>query len=346
VTSRIPRSFGAAALMVVVALALSGCSSTVHPAAATVDGTVIGRDDFLRELSALKNNTKLAAVAGPQLAGQGASGTLDAGLAARWLDRLIVQVVIDREFVRRKLAVSPAAAAAAQSSVAQQFGDPSVVSAFPAWFRTRLLRRAERQAVLQDALTGPAVTDESAKAFFDANPNLFATTCISHILVASQSEASTIADQLAHGADFATLAKAKSTDPGSAAQGGALGCDTPTKFVREFGDAAAALPVGVVSKPVKSQFGWHVILVTRRDPPPAYDTVKNDVSDALNTRNQGEFASVLGGRLQRAAVHVDPRFGTFHFDSQGPRVDPPSGPAPADSSGRGATTTTAPLAGP
>jgi len=90
--------------------------------------------------------------------------------------------------------------------------------------------------------------------------------------------------------------------------------------------------VNQLSQPVKSQFGWHVILVTKRDPAPAFDAVNSAVQDLMTTRTRGQFAAVIGDRLQKAKVKVDPRFGTYRFDpTQGPTIDPPEAPNPAES---------------
>ena len=70
-----------------------------------------------------------------------------------------------------------------------------------------------------------------------------------------------IYDYAVSGDDFATLAQEYSEGP-SAPQGGDLGYFTQGKMVKEFNDAAFALNVNEISKPVKTQFGWHVIKVT------------------------------------------------------------------------------------
>jgi parvulin-like peptidyl-prolyl isomerase len=81
-----------------------------------------------------------------------------------------------------------------------------------------------------------------------------------HILVETEDEAKAILDQLKGGADFATLARQKSKDPG-AAEGGDLGYFTKEQMVPEFADAAFKMYAGQISNPVKTQFGWHIIKV-------------------------------------------------------------------------------------
>lgn len=87
-----------------------------------------------------------------------------------------------------------------------------------------------------------------------------------HILVATKAEADAIEQQLKAGADFATIAKAKSTDTGSKASGGDLGWFGKGTMVAPFETAAFKLAPGQISAPVQTQFGWHIIQVLAKDP--------------------------------------------------------------------------------
>nr|WP_193407082.1 peptidylprolyl isomerase [Methyloceanibacter methanicus] len=81
-----------------------------------------------------------------------------------------------------------------------------------------------------------------------------------HILVKTEAEARDLIAKLKAGADFADLAKKNSIGP-SAPQGGDLGYFERGQMVPAFEDAAFALKPGEISEPVKTQFGWHVIVV-------------------------------------------------------------------------------------
>lgn len=121
-----------------------------------------------------------------------------------------------------------------------------------------------------------------------------------HILVASEAEArSIITDLKKPGADFAAIAKAKSTD-GSARQGGDLGYFTKGDMVPEFSTAAFALKPGqVTQEPVKTQFGWHVIKVEdrRTQPVPSFD----DSKEQLRTDAGQEIATQVVDDLKGKA---------------------------------------------
>ena len=98
-----------------------------------------------------------------------------------------------------------------------------------------------------------------------------------HILVKTEGEAKDIIAQLDKGADFSKLAEAKSMDTASAKKGGDLGWFGPNQMVPQFSQAAAGLTKGKYTKaPVKTQFGWHVILLddTRPVTPPKFEDMK------------------------------------------------------------------------
>ncbi len=102
-----------------------------------------------------------------------------------------------------------------------------------------------------------------------------------HILLNSEEAANDVIKELGGGADFTELAKAQSTGP-SASQGGDLGWFESTQMVKPFADAVIAMKNGEHSiTPVKTQFGWHVILRedSRETSPPAFDDIKKTLLD-------------------------------------------------------------------
>lgn len=85
----------------------------------------------------------------------------------------------------------------------------------------------------------------------------------SHILVDTKEDADAIKEAIDNGQGFATMAKRYSKCP-SGQQGGDLGYFEHGQMVKEFENAAFSLPVGKVSEPVHTQFGWHLIKVLDR----------------------------------------------------------------------------------
>jgi peptidyl-prolyl cis-trans isomerase C len=135
--------------------------------------------------------------------------------------------------------------------------------------------RALRQAYFESEIA-KQITPDTIKAAYDGYVKAFQPQDqihAEHILVKTQAEAEAIEKQLSGGAKFEDLAKSKSIDTGSAAQGGDLGFFAKGQMVKPFEDAAFALNVGQVSQPVQSQYGWHVIKIIekRKTQPQTFD---------------------------------------------------------------------------
>jgi peptidyl-prolyl cis-trans isomerase C len=132
--------------------------------------------------------------------------------------------------------------------------------------------RSLRRAYFEQQIAG-AITPDTLKAAYDAYAAAFKPADelhARHILVATKAEAIDIKKQLDAGASFEDLAKAKSTDTGSGANGGDLGFFGHGQMVKPFEDAAFGLEIGKVSDPVQSQYGWHLIkVIEKRQTQPA-----------------------------------------------------------------------------
>ena len=174
-------------------------------------------------------------------------------------------------------------------------------------FKDKMKLAAERviQEVYLTRAVKAKITDEALKArykkYLEENPPQDEVKA-SHILVATEAEAKGLIEQLKGGADFAKLAKEKSSDAAAAAQGGDLGFFTREAMVAPFSEAAFAGTVGkVIETPVHTQFGWHVIRVDdrRKAPPPSLDEVRGDLESELS---QEIVASVVAELRAKATV--------------------------------------------
>ena len=113
--------------------------------------------------------------------------------------------------------------------------------------RTVVLRNKLRDALAEEL---PAAAEQSRAR---------------HILVETEEEANTVIERLKAGEEFAELAAELSTDPGSAANGGDLGFVPRGRFIPSVDEAVFNLPIGEVSEPIESQFGWHIVEVLERE---------------------------------------------------------------------------------
>ena len=146
------------------------------------------------------------------------------------------------------------------------------------------------QYVIKTVLNSVTVSEEEVREFFETNKNAFGeneSVSASHILVGDLSKAENLYEKIQNGEDFATLAKENSTCP-SSANGGDLGYFGRGQMVKEFEDMAFSLEVGAVSKPVKTQFGYHLILLNdkKSDKAKNFEDIKDELKESLFAKKQ------------------------------------------------------------
>ncbi len=162
-----------------------------------------------------------------------------------------------------------------------------------------------RQVFLQRTIDA-RVTEEKVQAAYDGylmenppEPEIVAR----HILVEEEDAAKALIVELDGGADFAELAKEHSTGP-SGPDGGQLGAFVKGVMVPEFSDAAFAMEVGSYSKePVKTQFGYHIILVEeqRMTEPPSLESLEPQLREQVS---QDVIRELYAELRERAEVEI------------------------------------------
>ena len=158
-----------------------------------------------------------------------------------------------------------------------------------------------------------AVTEDAVAAAYEAEYSNAEPTQewdASHILVETEEEAQALITELEGGADFAELARTKSTGP-SGPNGGALGWFGPGMMVKEFEDAVTGMEVGAVAGPIQTQFGWHVVKLNdaRLKGAPPLDEVREEIVSKLeNDAVEQALATLLdAATIERADVTgIDP----------------------------------------
>jgi len=143
------------------------------------------------------------------------------------------------------------------------------------------------------------ITDEVIQAYYDKNilTNIQKEYNARHILVKEETEAKEIVTQLAtaDAKKFGEIAMGKSLDKGSAIKGGSLGWFNPAKMVPTFAKAVKVAAIGKVTAPIKSQFGWHIILVeeTRDLPPPSLEDSKKNIEQIITKEKISTYLDSL-----------------------------------------------------
>jgi len=135
---------------------------------------------------------------------------------------------------------------------------------------------------------------------------------------AAEEKAKGVIERLKKGEDFAKLANELTEDPSGRKDGGDLGYFTKDQMVPEFAEVAFKLDKGKFSEPVKTQFGWHVLLVEdkRKKPAPQFDQVKPQLERFVVRKAQMDLVSKL-----RAEAKIE------RFDKPTPPAQAPQPPA-------------------
>lgn len=156
------------------------------------------------------------------------------------------------------------------------------------------------------------VTDEEVKAYYDAHPQEFSTEKVkaSHILVEDEALAKEIHAKLkADKTQFAALAAQHSKDLSNAKRGGDLGMFGRGRMVKEFEEAAFALANdNDISEPVKTRFGWHIIMRTGRESGSVqpFDQVKSQIKVKLVSDSRREKTTgFIDDLKKKAALSID-----------------------------------------
>lgn len=289
-----------------LAAALAGCS----PAVLTVNGQSITRAQLDAKL---ESNP----------------------LATNVLHQMAQEALIRQYAQQHHIVISDAQIQAREDQIKASYG-----AQWPLFLQSRGLTEQdvhndlELNLIVEQALGNSVnVSDAQIRQFFAQNHALFdvpAKVCASHILVASLPAALKIRALLKpDGSNFADIAERYSTDPGSKVKGGSLGCFPHGQMTPAFDQAAFALPVGRISPPVRSPFGWHIILVTSKQPAQratlasAYPRIR---AQLLQQREQPLLSGFLQ-RLESAATITaqDPRYASL-ASSPAPSTAPAAAP--------------------
>lgn len=150
--------------------------------------------------------------------------------------------------------------------------------------RRRLAAAQERILgnILVETVVSDAVSEEAVQRVYEEQRRLAPPAVelrARHILVETREEADEVARLLSEGTDFSQLAARVSQDPATRFEGGDLGYFTREGILPTFAEVAFETPVGEVSPPFQTEYGWHVLTVVdrRRQPQPGLDERRGDI---------------------------------------------------------------------
>lgn len=154
-----------------------------------------------------------------------------------------------------------------------------------------------------------APSDLELRQFYAANASRFVSVArvkASHVLVATEAEAVDVRAAIGSGAAFDEIARARSIDAQTRDAGGALNWIQRGAMAQAFEDAVFALPVGTLSAPLKSPFGFHIVRVEAIDAPqiPPLDAIADRVRASMVDERLAQQRATLAQRYD-ARVHQD-----------------------------------------
>ena len=254
------------------------------------------------------------------------------------LQQMVREILLEQYAKNNNITVSDAEIAAKEDQIKSNFPTTGQGS-WEDLLKSRGLTEDDVHKLLADQIIidkavgkNVKVTDAQIKDYFNKNHAAFdkpAQVQARHILVADLKTAQKVEADLKAGKDFAAEAHQYSIDPGSKDKGGELGTFRRGQMVPAFDAAAFSLPVGQISAPVKSPFGYHIIQVEKRDPgtKATLANTKDKIADMLRQQQEAPLIQPFLADLQsKANIQVsDPRFQAA-FPSP-----PPSAPAAATS---------------
>jgi foldase protein PrsA len=302
------------AFLVVPVLGLFAACGSLAPPAATVNG--VGISDA-RVATDVHLFTALSSLSQQQCATPAGTETGAAACSRVVLNSLVQQSVVSRYARSHHVTVSVADVTKESGGLLSQLGGSSKVDPV---LRSKGLthqdfRDLARRIVLftdvRTAVTAERVTTAQLQQQYQQNMAQYTTIHVEHILLKTRGQAEQVYAQVtAPGAtekDFLALAKKVSTDPSAAQNSGDLGEVPASSLDQTFVQAALALKPGEISKPVHTQFGWHVIRLVSSGIQP-FDQVRTQIQQQLS---QQAFQSWMTEQLGQAHVAVNPRYGRW-----------------------------------
>jgi peptidyl-prolyl cis-trans isomerase C len=270
------------AVVFAILLAVAACSKKSEvgqqgPYLAKIDGTTITQDDYDREFQSLPDYAKQIFA--------------DPSGREKFLNEIINKELLYKDALNKGLDKTPEF-----SRKVDDFRKLTLVSAV---FEKEIMATAK-------------VTDQDVKDYYEKNKAEFMPVKeikASHILVKSEEEAVKVLARLKNGEKFDAVAKAVSVDAASAKNGGDLGYFRKGQMVPEFERAASSLKVGEISsRPVKTQFGYHIIKVTdkKQGTVLGFEEVRDLISQKLSGERQKEaFEKYVAGLRNTIKVEIN-----------------------------------------
>lgn len=357
---RHPLLLGALAVVVVTGVVVVAGAFSVPSQAASVNGVALSQSTLDAQLATIADDAAFSCyleasvvVRSGDLAnlpsiGGAAAGTFSTSFVDFWLSQQVDDLLIEGLAARQHLAIDQRALRAGRADLTRSIdavlGDaaassgqgvlcaPSgaaVVATLPSSVLSTLVRAQAAADLVLSHAAGYGLGRGQLARYFVRHEAQFRTICLSAIQVPTEAAAVAVRTAIESGEPFAAAARADSTDPTSAAAGGALGCyGADDGAYPTVAADVKGLAVGQVSQPVANNGSYLLLLVTGVQPA-SFDAVVPAVRQAVLSAGSARASTELRLFTEHASVSIDPRYG--HWSSKsGIGIAPPATPRSAD----------------
>ncbi|MBL7574802.1 peptidylprolyl isomerase [Peptoniphilus asaccharolyticus] len=270
--------------------------------AATVNGVDITQEEFVKNYASQRNYYTLSAGSEDYLkqnSPQDPSKTMDQVIKESVLNDLIDMEILKQDAEKMGIKADEVEVDKKLNEIKEQMGGQEA-------FDEQLKQMGSNEAYYREYFTNLNImqqyykakeadfkaTEDEIKKYYDEHKDEYFTADAAHILVKDVNEANLIKKELAKGADFAQIAKEKSTDKGTAEKGGELGEFSNGMMVKEFEDVVKSIKVGEISDPVESQFGFHIIKLNKFENK-KLEEVKENIESAVTQQKYKDYLDKL-----------------------------------------------------
>jgi foldase protein PrsA len=306
--------------------ALISCGNLFDPAAAVVDGTKLTLANVEDEVERFRKTPRYE-----QLVARAPKSEIERDFQQTYLTLLIREAVLEGEAEERDIEVTPEEVNTRLSDIREQIGSEGqfqealkeeglTLEQLEFQVRVQLLGEELRSEVTKDV----GATEDELRDYYEDHIEDYQEVRVQHILVGTQKEslATDLSSQLQISKSreidrlFDSLAKKHSQDASNADNGGDLGWAPPSQYVEPFAEAVTELEVGVISEPVETEFGWHVIRVTGRRVTP-FEEARASIEEVTGSEAVDEaWQDWLADAYEEADIRVNDKFGRLDPESQ------------------------------
>lgn len=287
----------------IISLTISACQSEKEDLVAKVNGEVITRKDFEKELNIVKESKKME-YGEDIFSGSPEGDEILKELEKNVLNKLIIEKLILKEIGDMNISISDEEIENEIQNYKEELGGEEQYQAFmeknnfskeflQEYFKKQLIFEKHREIILEETI----ISEEESRKYFEENKDQLMEIRASHILVRTEEEGKKILKRIENGEDFGELAKEESLDSATAFKGGDLGYFTKegdlalSDEFKILSDTAFTLNEGETSDLLETVLGYHIIFA--QDKKDNYEALKGKIELILKKEKHDEEISRL-----------------------------------------------------